>query len=74
LFFPLPFIFGLWNQASHVEGRKKHEFALFSFALVPFAFIRAFFSSCFHTLVCFALEVTSKRAPVSTSATGAWKM
>ncbi len=64
LFFPLSFIFGLWNQASHVEGRKKHEFALFYFALVPFAFIGAFFSSCFHSFLLCAGSDKQKSAGV----------
>jgi hypothetical protein len=34
---PLPHIFGLWNWASSVGGRKKHEFMLFSFVLSAFA-------------------------------------
>jgi hypothetical protein len=30
---PLPSIFGLWNCASSVGGRKKHEFGLICFVL-----------------------------------------
>jgi hypothetical protein len=64
LLFPLPSIFGLWNLAPSVGGRKKREFALFSFALGAFAFfakarIRAF-SFALGAFAFFAISFSSR--------------
>ncbi len=67
--FSPPSIFGPWNWASSVGGRKKREFTLFSFALSAFAFflwrsallLFALFFSRFCALFCFTVASAKAR-------------
>jgi cell division protein FtsB len=57
----------MWKEGKSTNSRF-FILRLFLLLLLALFFLHAF------TLFCFALEVTSKRALVSTSATRAWKM
>jgi hypothetical protein len=66
LVLPLPSGLGLRNRVACVGGRKKRKFAIFSFALVAFAFFTLFFLRASRSFFASSSRAR-KKAPAPTS-------